>query len=414
MNIMKRIYQFLIVAAAASGMIALTGCAEGDGFDYDRNGLLMTGTESSALQKFVVEETPASYPITVSSTKKVSSDVDLTIAIDTSLVSKYNEKNGTNFFAIPDGAVSLSSTSLKINAGEAISSAANLEMTSTDQFQEGRTYMIPVTITSAKGGTEDIIEASRTIYLRVSRIINFYALENDYRASSNFVFEDSKHVDLPKFTIEFKVYPYSLGTGIASDNQIQRVLAVEGKNEENANMFRFGESGTARNCLQWILPGGRAFSATLFGNNRWYLVSCTYDGSDFIMYVDGQPDAKASGSGKQGEFQRFELGMSWAGYPSGQFFRGRICEVRVWDRALPASEIQGGLAGVDPNSNGLIAYWKMNQASGTTFIDATGHGYDMDWTKSKRDIYGNGSLSDTPNAANYIKFVKDDNNKVSQ
>jgi len=412
---MNKIFQLFSVAAVAVSAMALTGCTDGDDFNYDRNGLLITGTESSPLQKFVVEDTPASYPITVSSTKKVGSEVDLTIAIDTTLVAQYNKVNGTNYYAIPDGAVKLSGTSLKIKAGEAISSAANVEMTSTDNFKEGRTYMIPVTIKSAKGGTEDVIDASRTIYLRVSRVLNFYSLENDYQASSNFIFDDSKAVDLPKYTIEFKVYPYNLGTGIAADNQIQRVLSIEEKDEAQANMFRFGESGTARNCLQWILPGGRAFSSTLFSNNKWYLVSCTYDGNDYVMYVDGVKDAQASSPGKVLKFQRFELGMSWGGgYPSGQFFHGRICEVRVWNRVLPVSEIKGGIAGVDPKSNGLVAYWKMNQASGTTILDVTGNGYDMDWTKSQRDINESGKLTATPDAANHIKFVKDDKNKVSQ
>lgn len=412
---MNKIFHLLMMSVFAAGSLVLSGCnAEGDGFDYDRNGLLMTGTEKTPLQKFVVEDVPSTYPITVSSTKKVSADVDLTVAIDTSLVSKYNEANGTNYYAIPDGAVKLNGSELKIKAGEAISSATNVEMVSTDDFASGRTYLIPVTIKSAKGGTDDVIEASRTLYLRVSRIINFYALENNYNASSNFVFDDSKRVDLSKYTIEFKVYPTSLGTGIASDNQIQRVLSIEGKNEENANMFRFGESGTARNCLQWILPGGRAFSKTLFGNNRWYLITCTYDGNDYVMYVDGVKDAQASSPGKVMPFQRFELGMSWAGYPSGQFFHGRMCEIRVWDRVLSPSEIEGGMAGVDPKSNGLLAYWKMDQDSGPVIKDVTGNGYDMDWTKSQRDISGNGSLSGTPNAANYIKFVKDNNNKVSQ
>ena len=56
----------------------------------------------------------------------------------------------------------------------------------------------------------------------------------------------------------------------------------------------------------------------------------------------------------------------------------------------------------------------MNQAIGTTILDVTGNGYDMDWTKSQRDINESGKLTATPDAANYIKFVKDEKNKVSQ
>ena len=59
------------------------------------------------------------------------------------------------------------------------------------------------------------------------------------------------------------------------------------------------------------------------------------------------------------DFQRFELGMSWTGYRGSQYFRGRIAEVRVWNRALSTGELQMNLCGVDSQSEGLVAYWKM-------------------------------------------------------
>lgn len=413
---MKIKYNILSVGLLLLGGLTLVSCnSEGDNFDFGKNGLLITGTGSSVVQSFVVEDTPSSYPITVSSTRKVNEDMKLTIAIDNSLVESYNTQNGTSFYPIPEGAVELSGTEVTLKAGTALSSAVDVSVVSTENFAEGRTYMIPVTIKNVTGSGAELIDASKTIYLKISRVINFYSLENDYRASSNFVFEDSQMEDLTNYTIEFKVYPQTLGTGTAGDNQIQRVLAVEGAKEEEANMFRFGESGLQRNQLQWILPGGRAASKTLFSNNKWYLVSCTYDGSKFVMYVNGVKDVEAAGSAKHTPFQRFEYGMSWGGgYPSGQFFNGRLAEVRVWKRALGASEIVGGLCGVDPKSEGLVAYWKMNQQSGTTILDVTGHGYDMDWTKSKRDKRENGVMADTPEAANYLKWVYDENNKCAQ
>ncbi len=413
---MKIKYNLLSAGLLLLGGLTLMSCnSEGDNFDFGKNGLLITGTGSSVVQSFVVEDTPSTYPITVSSTRKVNEDMKLTIAIDNSLVESYNTQNGTNFYPIPEGAVELSGTEVTLKAGTALSSAVDVSVVSTEDFAEGRTYMIPVTIKNVTGSGAEVIDASKTIYLKISRVINFYSLENDYRASSNFVFEDSQMEDLTNYTIEFKVYPQTLGTGTAGDNQIQRVLAVEGAGEEEANMFRFGESGLQRNQLQWILPGGRAASNTLFSNNKWYLVSCTYDGSNFVMYVNGVKDVEAAGSGKHTPFQRFEYGMSWGGgYPSGQFFNGRLAEVRVWNRALGASEIAGGLCGVDPKSEGLVAYWKMNQQSGTTILDVTGHGYDMDWTKSKRDKRENGVMADTPDAANYLKWIYDENNKCAQ
>jgi hypothetical protein len=297
-----------------------------------------------------------------------------------------------------------------IQQGEALSSSAQVKVVSTDGFVEGATYVIPVTIREVTGEGGEIIESSRTIFLQISRIISFYSLENNQNASSNYIFPDDKMVNLTNYTIEFKVYSYNFG----NVGNIKRVLAIEGKNEEEANMFRFGENGSAGgDILQWVLPGGRCFSNTHFKTNRWYLVSCTYDGSTFKMFVDGVEDAQASGTGKATPFQRFELGMSWGNYRNSQFFQGRLCEVRVWNRALTASEIAMGFAGVNAQSDGLVAYWKMNEGEGHIFHDATGHGYDMDWTDTWRDDRENGVLV-AHDYSQYIRWIKDDNNKVAQ
>jgi len=373
--------------------------------------LLISGTEETPMQMFTVDEMPASYAITVKATRKIDTDVTVRLAIDTSLVSKYNADNGTSYYPIPLNCVSLTQNEVTIAAGSATSTSIPIKITSTDDFVDGCTYVIPVTMQSVSGdGDVQVIESSRTLYLRVARIISFYSLENNLNASSNYIFPDDKCVNLSNYTIEFKFYSYKFG----KVGDIKRVLAIEGKNEEEANMFRFGENGSAGgDILQWVLPGGRAFSTTHFQTNRWYLVSCTYDGSTFRMYVDGVEDAQTSISGKVTPFQRFELGMSWGGYRSSQFFSGRLAEVRLWNRALSANEIAIGLSSVNAQSNGLIAYWKMNESEGHVFHDATGHGYDMDWSDTWRDDKEDGNLVHH-DYSQYIKFVCDENNKATQ
>lgn len=405
---MKKTIHILLFAAIA----LLIACdSEGDKFDYQKVGLLITGTEQMPVQRFTVDELPATCAVTVKATRKCEKAVTVRLAIDTSLVRTYNAQHGTAYYPVPMSAVSLDDSEVVIEAGDALSTAAQVRVLSTDDFIEGATYVIPVTITQVSGeGQAEVIESSRTIFLQISRIISFYSLENNYQASSNYIFPDDKMVNLTNYTIEFKVYSYKFG----KVGDIKRVLAIEGKNEEEANMFRFGENGSAGgDILQWVLPGGRCFSETHFKTNRWYLISCTYDGATFKMYVDGVEDAQASGSGKSTPFQRFELGMSWGNYRSGQFFSGRLCEVRLWNRALTASEIATGIAGVNAHSDGLVAYWKMNEGEGHIFHDATGHGYDMDWTDTWRDDREDGNLV-PHDYSQYIRWIKDDNNKVVQ
>jgi len=401
-----------LAAALLTAALCLTACnSDGDDFDYEKAGLLISGTEQVPVQSFTVDELPSSYPVTVLATRKCDQPVTVQLAIDTSLVSAYNAEHGTSYYPIPLSCVELSTDVVTIEAGSATSTASQVRVVSTDAFVEGCTYVIPVTIRQVSGGSgQEVIESSRTIYLRIARIITFYSLENNYNASSNYIFPDDKRVDLSRYTIEFKFYSYKFG----NVGDIKRVLAIEGKNEEEANMFRFGENGSAGgDILQWVLPGGRAFSTTHFQTNRWYLISCTYDGSTFRMYVDGVEDAQASGSGKVTPFQRFELGMSWGGYRRSQFFDGRIAEVRLWNRALTANEISTGLASVNAQSDGLVAYWKLNETGGHILHDATGHGYDMDWTDTWRDDKENGVMV-AHDYSQYIKFVCDDNNKATQ
>ena len=389
-----------------AGVCLTTSCnSEGDKFDYGKSGIFITGTENNPIVKFVVEDTPSTYDVTVQSTKKLDHDATMTLAIDASKVEEYNKEHTTNYFAIPESAVELENAQVKIAAGSAVSSAAQVKVVSTEDFVEGRTYLIPVTIKSA--GSESFIESSRTIFLRISRVINFFSIQADANASSNFIFD--KAVPLTTFTYEVKIYPQ----GLNRTNYPQRFMALEQADESNSLLLRFNEANSS-NKLQTILAGNKFISNKEFENNHWYLLTWVYDGSTISFYIDGVLDTSIGASIDVINFQRYEMGMSWGGYRSRQFFAHRFGEMRVWNRALSPSEIAGGLCGVDPQSDGLVGYWKFNEGEGHIFKDASGHGLDMDWSKTSRDERENGVMVATPDAANAIKWVKDDINKCAQ
>jgi len=402
---MKVKFNIIMLMALLVGGLFTACNSEGDKFDYNKRALFISGTENNPVVKFTVEDTPSSYTVTVQSTKVLDEDVTLTLAIDPSLVDTYNAENSTNYYAIPTSAVTLSNPTVTISAGSALSDAAVASLVSTEEFVEGRTYLIPITIQSMNGN-EDIIPTAKTIYLRVSRIINFYAINANATASSNFIFD--KPIPLTTFTYELKIYP----TGLAKKGP-QRFSALEEADESKALLLRFNEANT-NNQLQASLCGSKTMMNTQFSNGQWYLLTFVYDGTNFICYVDGEVDTSASLSISGINFQRYEMGMSWGGYRYSQFFGHRFCEIRVWNRALSQSEIAGGLCSVSSDSDGLQAYWKFNEGEGYIFHDATGHGYDMDWSKSQRDINENGVMVGTPDAANYIQWVKDDINKCAQ
>lgn len=405
---MKKYISLVVLAAAALLTLA---CTKADRFDYGKEVLVMTGTEVTPMAKFVVEAAPATYSVTVSATGKVKKNTTVSLAIDNSLVEKYNQENSTSYYALPDKALKLSDAEVTIEEGKASSSIATLSVVSTEDFQDGRIYIIPVTITDVKGDL-DVLESSRTIYLRVSRVVEFNALDiSNYNMYSNFIFDDALARQLPNYTYEVKVFIDQWHPG---SEPISRLCQWTAKDESRSNMLRFGENGQDINSLQLVNPAGNLISTTRFGTGTWYTVSITYDGTNILMYVDGNKDVENTGNAET-TFQRFELGMSWGGgYPQKQRTLGRIAEVRVWNRALSAGEIKLGICGVDPQSDGLVAYWKFNEGEGHIFHDATGNGYDMDWSKTVRDNKENGVL----NSFDYSSYVEagwvfDDKNKCS-
>ena len=133
--IMKRTIINMLLLLAAGWLLA--GCdSEGDKFDYQKVGLLITGTEQVPVQRFTVDELPATYAVTVKATRRCAKDVTVRLAIDTALVRAYNKEHGTAYYAVPAAAVALENSEVTIKQGEALSSAAQVKVVSTDGFIE--------------------------------------------------------------------------------------------------------------------------------------------------------------------------------------------------------------------------------------------------------------------------------------
>lgn len=405
---MIKYIKFGVIAACA---FLFAGCVAGDFFDPSPEAIVMTGTDMNPMIKFAVEDDAASYPVTVSATGPVSEDVKISLKIDNSLVENYNKQYRTSYYALPDNATALDKKEVVIEKGATSSEASLFRIVSRDAFEDGRIYIVPVTITAVNGGGLDVLEASRTLYIRLSTIMDFTALDiSNYRMYSNYIFDDSKKIELPTYTYEIKcmIDQYHPGS-----EPISRLCSWTAKDESRSMMLRFGENGQDINSLQIVSPGGNIISKTRFETGNWYTLSLAFDGSVLRFYVNGVLDSELVADCSN-VFQRFELGMSWGGgYPQKQRFLGRIAEVRVWDRALSIGEIQLGLCAVDATTaEGLKAYWRMNDGEGHIFHDATGNGYDMDWSVTSRDSNEDGPLEDY-DYSSYAEqaWVFDDKNK---
>jgi hypothetical protein len=411
-------------------LLMLTGFVSCQKAEFGDPVLLVAGTEVSPIVKFTVENTPSEYSVVASSTVKVEQDVNVVFEFDPGAVDRYNEENKTTYFPVPEDAIEISGLQTVIQSGTAASTPVSVKVISTSPLVDGRSYLIPLTIRSVSGTSMGVLESSRTIFLRIARIINFAAVSMNNSdgptvgtsgGRGNFngaaLFDPQNPEMLPNFTLEIKnlIYAFRGGDGNSNPQPIQTLVNWTNQWETTSIGMRYGELGNPNNSLQVIGSLGGAF-AYGFNPNQWYTLSLVYDGNKGVLYVDGEKATELTGSMVL-EFSRMQFGQCWGGYHSRQYVNGRVAEVRVWERALTPAEIKLNLCGADPNSEGLLAYWKMNEGSGHIFYNSSSQGarYDMDWS----DVYwdpgarGNDDLENA-DKSQYVVWTNDELNKCSQ
>jgi hypothetical protein len=111
-------------------------------------------------------------------------------------------------------------------------------------------------------------------------------------------------------------------------------------------------------------------TATQLPLNTWTHVAATYDGSALRLYVNGTLVSTRAASGTIGATAnplRVGGNSVW-----GEYFAGRIDEVRIYNRALAPADV-----GRDMNApvvSGLVAAYGFEEASGGSVVDASANG----------------------------------------
>jgi hypothetical protein len=146
-------------------------------------------------------------------------------------------------------------------------------------------------------------------------------------------------------------FSYVMGLGLTHTGRAESYLRFEGE-EENVRSPEDVEVGV------------------------WTHLAVTYDGAYLRLYVNGALTSTQAVS-NPGSLLTSEGPLHIGCAPAyNENFRGRIDEVRVYDRALSAAEV--GLDMETPLETpkaGPVAEWSFDEGKGTTAADLTGHGH---------------------------------------
>lgn len=212
---------------------------------------------------------------------------------------------------------------------------------------------------------------------------NVYASYRDDITALNFDFgskvdcgdDASIQISGTTITLEAWVYPTIFNGSVNNGNIINK--EQNGSGTDFGYMIRCGNNGAINFNLgngTWNELNAPQGSLVL---NQWQHVAATYDGSNMIIYVNGnqvasQPTSISFSPGNT----NLTVG-NWSN-TNDRAFVGRIDEARVWSVAKTVTEIQNNMNQCLTGSEaGLQAYYKMNDGPGSsTLTDLTTNGND--------------------------------------
>ncbi|MGF1498211.1 MAG: LamG-like jellyroll fold domain-containing protein, partial [Elainellaceae cyanobacterium] len=163
-------------------------------------------------------------------------------------------------------------------------------------------------------------------------------------------------------TIEAKVY---LDEDTPSGN---RRILQKGSNDDQYRLLI--EDGRLKFDLAKVGSVTAALSPS-FRGRQWHHVAGVYDGSELTLYIDGVEVASVTASGSISTTANpLNIGTKNPQAPAGDFWKGQLDEVRIWNTARNAAQISANrdreLAG---NEEGLVAYYKVQNDDGKTLKD---------------------------------------------
>lgn len=270
-------------------------------------------------------------------------------------IEEFNKRNGTNYLPIPAEDVVLGETSSTIVAGECYAQKVEMVIKNTQAMVEGKTYILPVRISRASlpmvsGGEKAYYIYSKPV--RIMKVMHFNsnwnttAIKPDWELGTLF----------NSVTYEALIYPLSL-----YDNHT--VMGVEG-----TLILRIGDAGGGKPANMLQVAGAMEFAQPepYIQTNKWSHVAFTYDkgSGKAVMYVNGKKVSETT-SGK-GDFDFTKPGLPFMigsvhGFMWGERpFKGYMSEVRVWTVARTENQIKQNMLIVDPDSEGLSCYYKLN------------------------------------------------------
>ena len=324
--------------------------------------LAETATSSNIRKKVTIDDLGASVTATVRSSNPAEQDIKVTLVPNPTVLEAYNKRNSTNFVALPAENFKLSQTEVTIKQGETLATAVNIALKglSKEMIETGNQYALAITAKPTDGTNNGVLDGANTIIYQLDQVIisSVPVLGTD-----------------PKTRIYHSAYAPLKNDIVLKEWTVEMRINMSGYNKNNQAIFgmwgpdseiymRFGDAPTPYNTLQVKFAGSQFDRSNKeFTPNTWYHIAVTYDGSLFKLYINGEEDVQTDKWPGKVSTVREKIHIA----ASGQTYFVDGCmmsEVRLWNIARSKEQIINNEYTINPKTNGLIMYWKMNEGEG--------------------------------------------------
>lgn len=364
----------------------VSGCNDAD-LSPIGNAAYISEAQKDPSTTVLVEDDGATASLTVRMGGKAEREHSFRIEVDPDVLTRFNALNGTSYTLLPKANYTIPSDPLLIATGEVAANPVNISIHSytSEMDESGQTYALPVTLRSLDKSTALLTDASRYLIIcNRQKIVPAPVFNSEYATGGaskrNRVILKMKNAPLTfsAYTFEFMMYKEAF--------DYRNYMIVGFDNEDglaNRMWVRFEASSTTDDPEnRWMQINSVVKPAVTATSpceaKTWQHVAIVFDGSSTKLYLNGSLVADKATATPTITFRHFTFLPQPTYCTSTISFR----EARLWNVARTEVQLKNNMNSVDPNSEGLLGYWKMDEGSGYKFKDATGNGNEGECTYS--------------------------------
>jgi hypothetical protein len=315
-------------------------------------------------------------------------DIQVTLGVSEEALTAYNERYNKSYRMYPQNLWRFETDKVTIKKGTTgIGANIVVQPLTPELAATGDIYVMPVAVAEADEGV-GILHGADAILCKIKStpVVTvcgvpatddpmYLFLPHPSTADEPIVCTDLTIEFLIKLTTTMNAHNFALLVGDGGvDGGGQVFSRIEGGG--------FSPGFRTRAEFEWNIGDGNAISVQPtcgIEPNKWYHIAFTFGNRKMQIYMNGKL-AKSLDIGRKDI--SWYGGLKWEGAAFNTYYRPRArnsvmwSELRVWETIRTPDELEEYMYSVNPQTPGLMGYWKMNDGPDSQTIKDYAHGND--------------------------------------